>query len=302
MEIGKFTIGTDQEMFAVREKDYISAIPLIKGTKEDPEPLPSGGSIQHDNVAVEFAIDPATSKVDLIQKIGNALQDVMNYLPYDVKIDVTPSAVFPDDQLKDPEASEIGCDPDFDAWDGGKKNEPPQGFAKQPMRTAGGHIHVGFVKGSRNNFLESKLGRIHIVKMFDLFHGVVFSVLDSSTEALRRRELYGKPGCYRLTNYGVEYRTLSNFWINSPELVALVYHLTNDVLGLIRDKKSISLLQSVSGERIQEIIQDGMHTEAMNLVKRKLLENMSSASSLLFDICFFNSMSGYDMKKEWDLK
>ena len=297
--MNKFTMGTDQEMFPKRKGDYISAIPLIKGTKEDPEPLPNGGTIQHDNVAVEFAIDPANSKADLIQKVGNALQDVVNYLPNDVDIDIVPSVVFPSDQLKDPGAGEAGCDPDFSVWTG-KKNEPPQGFAKQSVRTAGGHIHVGFIEGSGNDFLKDKIGRVHTVKMFDLFHGVVFSILDYSSAALRRRELYGKPGCYRPTDYGIEYRTLSSFWIRSPELVALVYHLTDDVLSLIRNEKSVVLLKSVSGERLQEIIQDGMYKEALDLTKRKLLENMSKASSVLFDICFFNSLQ-YDVKKEWKL-
>jgi len=290
-----FTIGTDQEMFAMKGGDYVSAIPMVKGTKDEPESLSMGGTIQHDNVAVEFAIDPANSKIDLIQKIGNALQDVLNYLPENVEVDIVPSAVFPDNQLKDPEAAEVGCDPDFSAWTR-EKNEAPQGFAKQNVRTAGGHIHIG----SKNEFLTNELGKIHTIKMFDLFHGVIFTTLDTSRQAIRRRNWYGKPGCYRPTDYGIEYRTLSNFWIRSPETVSLVYHLTEDILRLIRDKKSVNLLRSVSGERLQEIIQDGMASEAMNLVKRKLLENMSSASISLLDICFFNSQN-YKPEKEWKL-
>jgi hypothetical protein len=296
---GEFTIGTDQEMFAVKEHDYVSAIPLIKGTKEDPEKLPNGGNIQHDNVAIEFAIDPANSKVDFIQKVGNALQDVMDYLPEDVDVDIIPSATFPDKELEHPEAKRAGCDPDFNAYTR-ERNKPPQGFAKQSLRSCGGHIHTGYVKGSGNDFLNSELGKIHAVKMYDLFHGVVSTLLDTEKPAFRRRELYGKPGCHRLTDYGFEYRTLSNFWIRSPETVALIYSLTNDVLYLIREKLSVPLLKGISSEKVQEVITNGDVPGAMLMVRGCLLHNMSLSTRTLLDLCFFNVIN-YKPENEWKL-
>lgn len=299
MTEGAFTIGTDQEMFVKKNSDYVSAIPLVKGTKEEPEPLPSGGTIQHDNVAVEFAIDPAASKKDFIQKIGNALQETLNYLPEGMEVDIIPSAVFPKDQLLDKAAKEAGCDPDFDAWTR-KENKPPQGFAKQTLRSCGGHAHTGFVEGSGNDFLKSEIGKIHTIKMFDLFHGSISTVLDADRAAIRRRTIYGKPGCYRPTDYGVEYRTLSNFWIKSPQLVALIYHLTEDVLRLIREKKGVKLLSAAVPTSLQNIILKGKVAKAMALIRSTLLEHMSDASKSLFDICFFNSIT-YDPEKEWKL-
>ena len=37
---------------------------------------------------------------------------------------------------------------------------------------------------------------------------------------------YGRPGGCRIKTYGVEYRTLSNAWLNDPELVKFVYSQT----------------------------------------------------------------------------
>jgi len=49
----------------------------------------------------------------------------------------------------------------------------------------------------------------------------VWSVLHDTD--MRRRELYGAAGAYRPKKYGVEYRTMSNFWLRSPQLMREVH-------------------------------------------------------------------------------
>ena len=70
------TIGTDPEFFmVVRETGkLISAIPHIEGTKDAPVPLPQGGTVQRDNVALEFATDPAVDREDFVEKIRRAFR------------------------------------------------------------------------------------------------------------------------------------------------------------------------------------------------------------------------------------
>ena len=88
---GVFTIGTDTELFLQRKSDgkFISAIPYIKGSKHNPTILKSKtGNIQHDNVSVEFATNPATSKPTKTKKsfvdiIKTTLNDVVDYIPKD---------------------------------------------------------------------------------------------------------------------------------------------------------------------------------------------------------------------------
>jgi hypothetical protein len=60
----------------------------------------------------------------------------------------------------------------------------------------------------------------------DLFIGISSLLVDPDESAARRRELYGRAGCHRPKPYGVEYRTVGNFWTRSPNLVRLVYRLT----------------------------------------------------------------------------
>jgi hypothetical protein len=47
-----------------------------------------------------------------------------------------------------------------------------------------------------------------------------------------RRELYGKAGAFRPKPYGVEYRVLSNRWLNSEALIRWVYNQSQ--LGMAR--------------------------------------------------------------------
>lgn len=69
-----------------------------------------------------------------------------------------------------------------------------------------GHIHIGYLnKGEESNITDIE----NIVKVMDLLLGVQSVLLDMDKE---RRILYGKAGCFRFKPYGLEYRTLSNFW------------------------------------------------------------------------------------------
>lgn len=57
----------------------------------------------------------------------------------------------------------------------------------------------------------------------DLYLGVPSVLIDPDT---RRRSLYGKAGCFRLTDYGVEYRVLSGYFIKDEITTTWVLHQT----------------------------------------------------------------------------
>ncbi len=305
----RFTIGTDPEFFLRRKEDgkLMSAIPHIKGTKDEPQPLPQGGNVQYDNFAVEFATDPAVNGDDLVVKIGNAFKDILITIPEDHELVVKPSAEFDDDQLEDERAHEFGCDPDYDAWGPSMNNAPSH--ENKNFRSCGGHIHVGKADGDGNDFLLDPWGKINTIKMMDVFHGFVSAVLDDSAEAISRRELYGKAGCHRPVvkdtggHYdGVEYRVLSNFWLKSPELVMLMDSLTQDVLSVIRENKHDAVITAIGGaEKIQQIINEGMVEEAREMLEKHVKPLMSKDSMHYLDRCVEN-IKTYDFKKEWQLE
>ena len=307
MKDKKFTIGTDPEFFFRREDGkLISAIPFVEGTKEKPEPLPSGGNVQHDNVAVEFATEPATDGKDFVEKIRNAFKDVGYKVPEGHNLDVSPSANFEEDQLEHPESKRFGCDPDFDAWELAM-NEPPE-CDNPNLRTCGGHVHVGKAEGDGNDFLLDPYGKITVVKLMDIFHGITSVILDSSPEAVERRKLYGKAGCHRPVSLegdglydGVEYRVLSNFWFKSPDLVMLVHSLTEDVLNFIREGDYERLIEDIGEERIKDVINKGIVEDAHKVLEEFVRPLLSENSTYYLEYCMEN-MEKYDFKKEWKLE
>jgi len=298
------TIGTDPEFFLKKGKKYVSAIPYIKGSKHKPAALPSGGTIQRDNVAVEFATVPAQSGKDFVNKVRSCLKDTLNAIPADHELVVEPSACFEKNELTDPEAQEFGCEPDFSAYLLSENEKPYcEDFT---FRSCGAHIHVGCLDSDGKpmkglEFLKEFKGKIETVKAMDLLHGIVSTILDNSLAATKRKELYGKAGCHRPTEYGVEYRVLSNYWMKSPELVMLMDSLTKDALSLVRSGKLQTIMESVTEYILQDVINNGRIEKAAELMEKYISQHLSTESTDLFGLCKDNIKKYKTVKEEWGL-
>ena len=220
-----FTIGCNPELFLLKNGKPFSAIGLVGGTKEVPKPLEKAGYfIQEDNVAVEFNIPPASHATEFADSIEYVLTNLKSKLK-DLEFSKESALNFNIEQLLHPKAMEFGCDPDFNAWT--KQINPRPMCDDLTLRSAGGHIHIG-----------TKEDPIEVIRAMDLFVGVPSIKLDKGE---RRRALYGKAGAFRLQKFGCEYRTLSNFWIFSRELVQWVYEQTNKAIEFVESGNTIDL-------------------------------------------------------------
>ena len=224
----KFTIGCDPEIFLVdQQQKYKSVIGLLGANKWHPKPLTTvGHAVLEDNVAVEFNIPPCATSDDFLREIRFTMGKIKELLPADLEYSTASAVSFPESELNCEQAWVFGCDPDYDAW---KMEENPKPCADdRNLRSCGGHIHVG-----------SDLAVAHpveVVRAMDLFLGVGSVNLDSG---VLRRKLYGKAGAFRIKDYGVEYRTLSNFWIFSDELVKWAYEGTKKALEFVHSGRDI---------------------------------------------------------------
>ena len=247
----KFKIGCDPELFIKKYGSYKSAVGLIGGSKDCPLPIDKDGSaILEDNVAVEFNTKPAQDKEEFrsaIHKVLNHLRSTLTGYEFS-----TESAVsFPKEELDTPQAQEFGCMPDFDAW---RKCENDKPKADDPnLRSCGGHIHVGST--------IAKKKPIEVIRAMDLFLGVPSIKLDNGT---LRRNLYGKAGCFRFKSYGVEYRTLSNFWIFNDNLIDWAYEGTQRALEFV---KSGGIIKPEDEFIIQRCINTSNMDDYENLAK-----------------------------------
>lgn len=203
------TFGADPELFVINtEGQFVSAEGLIPGTKEEPYKV-EGGAVQVDGVAAEFNIDPVTNFVDFRKNLRGVQKQLKAMLPKGYDLVCTPTAVFtPEAWSTVPEVSKIlGCSPDYNAWTK-RVNSSPKG--RDGVRHAGGHIHIGWTdKGSTAD--EGYVSAcIDLVRQLDWYLGAWSVMKDPDKE---RRSAYGKAGALRFKPYGVEYRTLSNFWL-----------------------------------------------------------------------------------------
>lgn len=228
----QLTIGADPEIFvAGADGGLRSIIGTIGGTKEYPRPLEAlgdGFAVQEDNVALEFNIPASATKKDFIANIQSATSflDTLVNDAFGLHLVNMSAAEFPADQLLDPRALEFGCDPDFNAWT--RKRNPRPKAASAALRSCGGHVHVGYE-------FETKEQAIETIRGMDLFLGVPSILMDSGD---LRKQLYGKAGAFRFKPYGVEYRTLSNFWVFKEEYIGWVFDNTSRVLNAVQSGDS----------------------------------------------------------------
>lgn len=211
-----FTFGCDPELFLfdINTGEYISPDGLIPGTKEDPFKVP-GGAIQQDGMAAEFNIDPASTYNEFDKNIRMVTDYLQASLPKGVVLQALPAVTFSEKVWEGASdvAKMLGCSPDMNAWTG-DFNPPPNGDTIPRMRTASGHLHVGWTD-DESLADEEHIGHCRdLVKQFDWFLGAWSLMLDPDPT---RRKLYGKAGACRYKPYGVEYRVLSNFWVMNPK-------------------------------------------------------------------------------------
>ena len=216
-------IGADPEFF-VCDKDgkYISAHGLVSGTKKTPLPV-KDGAVQVDGMALEFNINPAKNLAQFTTNISSVLTQLREMVDpsFDFKFD--PVAPFGKELIEAQplEARELGCDPDFNAWNGGQPNPRPDSYFD--FRTASGHIHIGWTKDEDINNPDHLEACIMVTKQLDIALGIAEPLW---CEPNARKTLYGELGAFRPKHYGVEYRVLSNAWLRTEKLRKLVYFTT----------------------------------------------------------------------------
>lgn len=233
-------VGADPELFVKKGGKFFSAYGLIKGTKEAPWPVDKG-AVQVDGHALEFNIKPAASMDEFVNHIDMVMAQLRNMVPKEYTLTVEPCAFFDADYLEaqPDEANALGCNPDFNAYTM-TTNPPP--LPHRTMRTAAGHIHMGWCEGSEPFSDEHFEYCCELVKHMDCYLGLPSVILDKDTE---RKKMYGKAGCFRPKHYGMEYRVNSNWWLTDPDHMKLVYE--NTTLGYNR---------FVAGEHLHQVYND----------------------------------------------
>lgn len=257
MILENITLGADPELFLCNDSGMASAEGTFGGTKAEPKKLNRKGfSIQEDNVAVEFNIPPAST----LQEFQDNIEFMIDYIKiganqFDCRISKAASADFDPKLLQTEQAQTFGCDPDYNAYTM-DRNAAIIMDGHPNMRTCGGHIHIGY---DEPNDLKS----IQLIRALDITLGLPSLLRDPDK---RRRSMYGKAGAYRIQPFGVEYRTLSNFWIFSKEEITWVYNGVMMAVELVNSNALSMLAGQPFIEAVPNVINKGNEVLAKNLI------------------------------------
>jgi hypothetical protein len=257
--ISGVTYGADPELFlkSIDNGHFVSSVGRIGGSKAEPKPLPIlNAAVQEDNVAIEFNIQPCVTRGGFV----TSLTQVIMHLQQEVEkqrltLVCEASAMFPEEELRTIEAMTFGCEPDFNAWLKVENQMPELEGEFLNLRSAGGHLHIGY------NNPDADIST-QLIKMLDIFVGAPAVEFDKDT---LRRKLYGKAGAFRFKPYGVEYRTLSNFWLRDQETMGWVFDQANKAIDFMNKGGDID--DRVMWPLVNEIINEGK-VDSLSELKR----------------------------------
>lgn len=310
-----FTFGSDPEFMLVdAEGNVRSAINIVQGTPDNRIQI-GGNEFYHDNVNLEMGIIPGKTKVEVVNNFRAAFLTAAEMVaPF--KVVPRASAEFDPEELDNPLAKRINCHPEMCAYTLLELYKPVMEFARGTFRTAAGHIHLGAEEGALKHG-PMKLDFIFVVRCLDLFLGIPSLWMDHDPTSRRRRELYGAAGSHRRTRYGVEYRSLGNFWLASPKLVGTVYDVCEFAIDFVErggheEFWSVNYKMIDEGEMIADCIrpidfEQEAFQMAINLGDKAVAERFLSVAEskmpagLVADIRGHFTPVQYDFYKEWQL-
>ena len=264
------TIGADPELF-IRDSRTGSVVPivgLIGGTKDHPiamEGMADGFAMQEDNVMLEFNIPASATSRRFSRNIESALDYALNFIRIKsehLEFDVGRcSRMFTTDQLSSKQARIFGCSADFGAYEQGQPLPTPNPDdlvdGDAAWRFSGGHVHLGY---------DSEVPDFVVASFADIYLGLPSVALDKQGI---RRTLYGSAGRFRPTPWGIEYRTLSNYWIWDGGLRTTIGNNAFMLLRLVESKDK-SALQRLYAEipwtDVRAAINEEDFTKAADLI------------------------------------
>jgi hypothetical protein len=245
----QFSIGTDPEFFVAENGVISSAAGKLGCTKDDKLVLSEDVRLQEDNVLAEFDINPQVGFEAFDDNVKRGL-DLVNKKLAEKNLELAfgvSSHIFSEEELKSfhESAFVFGCTPDFNAFTGQKTPSPSA--ANPGLRTAGGHVHIGFNGVVTVDRQSQQIAGV----LCDYYLSLISVILDKDT---RRKELYGKASCIRMKDYGIEYRSLSNFWVADKSSRKTIYDQVEKVVKNLNMDHLMELNNKLPIENLHNII------------------------------------------------
>lgn len=297
----QFMIGCDPEIF-VQDKDKkpVSAVGIVNGTKKEPEKV-KDGAFQVDGLALEVNTTPVlyTDYPSFEHNVLSVLGQLKKRLPEGQSFLIKPSVEFGEDVIANapPEALELGCEPDYNAWADGAPNPRPN--AATNLRTGAGHLHIGWDKDIPVDHPDHIAVCCDFVKTLDLYVGLASIILDPDPT---RRTLYGKAGAFRPKSYGVEYRTPSNAWlINSNNRSFIFYTLQCAIKAQLGTSKQPNYDSYIANTVGNEALKEGAVYNVQRIINQSDVNTAHTVLARFLGVTIPNSIYTKCMAKVAEL-
>lgn len=228
--MNNFSFGLDPEFLLKNGNECVSAIPIIGRDVHDPI-LENEHRFYWDNVLAECAVKPSFSKEEAIHNIGDCIR-IFSEIVAPATLHTQASCNFDESQLQDQGAKEAGCQPDICVYRMQLmmgELSPSKQIAESNFRSCGGHIHIG-----HEILQQDGPESVFLIYLMDLFLGLPSIFIDVDPTSPERRTLYGQAGRFREKEYGIEYRSLGNFWLSSPKFVELIYDICDFLVDFVQ--------------------------------------------------------------------
>jgi len=265
-------IGCDPELFLTVNGKLTPCVGLMPGTKQRPFAIPSahGLKVQEDGVTLEFNVAPVERHA-FASHIRGSLKELSKFVRLRIpegSWQVQATARFTKAELNSEQAMLLGCDPDCNAWAKGRQRFPPSIKQIRNDRFAGGHLHFGYDKAACSVPPWALIQFIEVMGYLP--------VLPADKQG-RRRLFYGKPGLYREKEYGVEYRTPSNFWLLQPDLTLSMSRAAESVVKHPELARQLWPQINAMSKQIQRDITTETLSEEVRALSRSLTAAFSNA-------------------------
>lgn len=250
------TLGCDPEFFFKRDGEVIGSekvIDIKKGFVIQAKAAYTSNEVKFivDGVQAELNPQAHACRANLANEISNCFRKLVDKISGDKSLTITfaPCVKVSKEELLslDEKSQQLGCAPSENTNPKSRgivRNVDPLVYLK---RSAGGHIHIGNIAKGYD------LPRI--VNVLDVLLANTCVLIDRDEGNKERRKVYGLAGEYRTPKHGLEYRTLSNFWLKAYPLMSFVFSMARFCVGVSTNKPACDrLLEMVNMDKIHKAI------------------------------------------------
>jgi hypothetical protein len=264
-------MGCDPELFlSDADGKLIPAFDVLPSKKDN--------SVFWDGFQAEFTVFADSCLINLATRIQNQMHLLkrtclkpVNLMAGDVvEVDKALLKKLPDERVA------LGCDPSINLY--GSQGQIPVDPRALALRFAGGHIHFGDDSLARDQVYASQ-----VVYNLDRILGIwAVGAAANYDKTKSRRKHYGLAGEFRLPSHGLEYRTLSNFWLAGPQ----IYYPTFELARVIMRATSYGILDFWVADT--RVVVDTINNYDVEMARRilryneKLFIKLFAASNLMY--------------------